>query len=256
MKIQRADEHLDVLREEIGTYVRQEPYDVRFERDAEFPGCWAAVAVEREAPPVLRLGVIIGDVVHNLRSALDQLVCQLILDGRDHKGLTTNPRTACSGTGFPIYTDESEFRTKGISKIKGVRQDLWFKFEALQPFDAGQHPLAVLNKLSNDDKHRAPAVVAFQAESIMLVTPKDFSSLGMRGPQHLEDGTVLLRFGLNPEIARPNDWTPDDELKPDLSLDVAFAKGPPAYGGRVMETLHHLRHHVVLILEDFRPLLP
>src|SRR5947209_8187339 len=56
-----------------------EPYSVAWQPDPE-PDWHQARLKVRHDPP-LRLGLIFGDVIHNLRSALDNLVCQLALLG-------------------------------------------------------------------------------------------------------------------------------------------------------------------------------
>jgi hypothetical protein len=75
LKFARADEHLDALLSEIQWWATSHPYRVLRERDAESD--FTVLYIEPLGEPPLKCGVIAGDVVHNLRSALDMLVIAL-----------------------------------------------------------------------------------------------------------------------------------------------------------------------------------
>ena len=149
-KFKRASEQFDELRSEMDAFFSaDEPphYSVgSFDVDA-----WEWVErfhVRREPP--LRFGVLIGDCVHNLRSALDHLVWQVtILDGG-------SPNNA---TQFPIVgKSEEAFEKAADRQIPGLNAKHRRFVKSLQPFSAGAdadgHALAVLASLSNTDKHR------------------------------------------------------------------------------------------------------
>lgn len=73
-KLARADEHLHALDCEARAFGSREPYSIATERDA---GTYLAQLAIREWPP-LRLGVILGDVFYNWRSALDNMMYSLV----------------------------------------------------------------------------------------------------------------------------------------------------------------------------------
>lgn len=96
--------------------------------------------------------VTIGEIVHNLRSALDHLVWQLV---RDNDGQPSRDNM------FPIVFLENRDNWEGISKknLKGVSDEMKEKIKRLQPFAGLGAPydvtaLSKLNHLSNVDKHR------------------------------------------------------------------------------------------------------
>jgi len=103
----------------------------------------------REQPP-LRFGVILGDCVHNLRSALDHLMWQVtLLDG----GTPNNT------TQFPIASkSERQFDAMADRNIPGLSPEHRALVKRAQPFHRGDraaaHTLSVLATLSNTDKHR------------------------------------------------------------------------------------------------------
>ncbi len=110
--------------------------------------------------PVLAWGVRIGDCLHNLRSALDHITWQLACDhlGREPKW---DERREIQ---FPIELTCKGYRSAKIGKhLSSTYFEMLDKF---QPYHAGKlakrQSLAILNRLSNIDKHRvvhAAAVV-------------------------------------------------------------------------------------------------
>src|SRR5262249_13419506 len=102
-----AKHHVDVLSDRLEAFTKRDPAPFGF-RHEEKPGVGESIdytlyAIVREEPPQ-ELGLILGDVAHHARAALDNLA--YILSSR---------RAQNSGrTFFPIYTDECEFRVNGI----------------------------------------------------------------------------------------------------------------------------------------------
>src|SRR6266481_8747888 len=91
MKLIRADEHLKALNHEVADFLQVGPYEVVTEKDIP-AGTLRARVVYRQDPRDLLL-MLIGDVLHNLRSALD------------HSAWSLAGAKANSGTEFPIFTD-------------------------------------------------------------------------------------------------------------------------------------------------------
>jgi len=103
-------------------------------------------------PPAM-IGVILGDVVNNVRSALDHLACQFVI----HSGNKPTRSTA-----FPIMTENPKLDagTKRYweRSTDGMSVDIKTLLDGPQPYqggdDAGPKFLAILAALSNWDKHR------------------------------------------------------------------------------------------------------
>lgn len=151
-KFNRAKQQFDVLRHEIGSFSDQEP-EPHFSRGYFDANTWEWIErFQIREPPPLRWGVMLGDCVHNLRSALDHLVCQLtLLDGGTMED--------CAKTQFPIASKSREqFDAMADYRIPGLSPKHRAMVKRAQPYRAGdeawKHPLAVLADLSNADKHR------------------------------------------------------------------------------------------------------
>ena len=70
----RAVEHLEELDREREIWIQRRPYAL-VEKSESKPESFYFEVLELTGPPA-RFGVLVGDYVHNLRSALDHLVWQ------------------------------------------------------------------------------------------------------------------------------------------------------------------------------------
>src|SRR5438552_3478733 len=99
-------------------------------------------------PPSPWIGVVVGDVAHNLRSALDHLAWQLAtLDGDPPEPDKVQ---------FPIFSEEPKSFLDHPC-LSGMRPEHRAVLEDLQPYKAGdgsgQTPLELLAWIKNTDKH-------------------------------------------------------------------------------------------------------
>jgi hypothetical protein len=253
-KIERAYEHLRVLDAEAtafyeGTAAEGKPYVIRSEFRPDSSEYVFTIQVEREPPP--RLGLLLGDFAHNLRSALDHLVCQLAL----LKGPTD-----CSTTQFPICGRSQEFRNREGDWLKGVASGHRTTIENIQPYKSrspSDHALAILSWLDNIDKHRVvhPAFGCF-------MNPGEHGAAALRFVPNADAGTIRYR-----KIANGRRIVGDTDIvvlklaplgpnpKVDMYGDLAFE---PAFGERWLRghALEPLAVHVAQLVESFAPDFP
>lgn len=139
---------------------------------------------------------IIGDVLHNLRGALDHVVWHLTSKHLGHEP----PRP--TQILFPIALEQEKLTTGG-SKITLESMDPGARavIEAAQPFHADvpdAHPLAVLKYLSDRDKHRAIHVVRSAAYKVQVdIDPMPFDLRQMVPPGVFLEGDVVARIEYN-----------------------------------------------------------
>lgn len=145
-KIERGEDVIEQLNTAVVAYLDESPYEVVGEFEPNRSEYVLRGRVTRPVPLVLR--VIVGEICHNLRSALDHLVWQLAL---------INTSTPSGSTQFPIAISEAEFRTnRGQNMIRDLSPKHRAAIEALQPYKGTDIGLALsdLRVLSNTDKHR------------------------------------------------------------------------------------------------------
>jgi hypothetical protein len=221
-KLERAQEHLLALDAATGEFFEVDPYGIVGEFDPQTSDYVFRVKVLREPP--LRLGVILGDFIHSLRSALDQLVWQLVLlDGG------SPDRSTC----FPVASSSAEFQYMAERALRGLVPEQVARIEALQPYHAGDrakvHLLTLLPWLSNTDKHQVihPTLGWFRSDFVKeprFISNEDAAIVGdpqLARIERMEDGAVVAR-------AKVAALGPKPEVKMDaqIQIDIAFGERP------------------------------
>lgn len=245
-KVVRAKEHLDSLRSEIAKSLADETYRIWPEHESD-----ARVLVFKTRFPHdlrMRWSAITGDVANNCRSALNHLTWQLVL---------LNNKKPGGRNDFPIFTDKSEYRKKIGEYFRGTSPEALAIAERLQPYHAGKdaasHPLAVLNKLSNIDKHQSPALTLLRMASGTLVFGGQPLSIPVVQPRilgELEDEAEWFRATYAGMV--PNEQV---EVKYDFKMAIAFEPTAPGGGKPINEVLSALVDFTEAVVErDFGPL--
>lgn len=160
-KLEWARRHFNILESAIDLFIDDKPYAATAEKDKETGEYGLRISPVRGVPADWSLQV--GDIVHNLRSALDTLAFAL---ATDHIPALTKKESRT--VQFPILDTLSEFSTDPKGWLNRIPRDARAAFEKLQPYHT-RHPrdkrlLAVLRDLSNEDKHRRLLVTTSVAE--------------------------------------------------------------------------------------------
>jgi hypothetical protein len=193
-KLARAREHVQALQGEATAGVGEgSAYAVLFSKVDPQTG-WCSITFVPQHGEKPRLSVILGDVVHNLRCALDYVVTALA-DASQTK-LSTNHQ-------FPIYLDAGLYRKhvgtadRPKGPLSGIKHGLTL-IEQWQPYrtqpDPRTAPLWGIHRFSNADKHREPAT---------------FGAIPVGSFKMGYSGTIIER-DMPEELPA---WTPGQELK-------------------------------------------
>jgi hypothetical protein len=149
LRCKRVKAHIDELERELDEYEAQERSAVFAEINSETK--ITSIGFTRAAaPPPKNTNILIGEVIYNLRAALDYMVYEMaIFDSGQPQ----------EHTQFPIVTDSKNFSPEAKKSLKGISLQHIAEIEVLQPF-SGCNWTAELRDLSNPDKHRhlVPAV--------------------------------------------------------------------------------------------------
>jgi hypothetical protein len=256
VKLERADEQLKSLYREWETFLDTKPYTGFI--DPKLDGEWMVLRHRVFEDPPPRWSATVGEVVHDLRSCLDNLVWQLVQlnecvpTGRNQMPICDRP----DGPGG--FTDK-------LWQLKGVSDPHIECIKRLQPYSRGNraplHPLSVLRELSNADKHRAlHAVIATHriAESlrfVVLPAPLDFTVDFILRDGPVKDGAEIgrVRFPTEARMEKPVGWSEGDPLpepkvymEGNLSTRIAFGKC-----GMGIRHLKWIGASVVEVLERF-----
>lgn len=182
---------------------------------------------------------VIGDCLNNLRSSLDQIAWGLA-EGRGDRF-----------TAFPIFRDENDYRRVAPERhLKQVRQDAHDIIQSFQPYlhvkGPEAHFLSLLDRLTNEDKHRELLGTEVGVAHIFVDAPAGPIAVGDELIFEFEprqgwfaDQAVFARYRTsNPAVYVPLRFT----------FDVAFDPAGSAQGQPILTCLASLMVTVYFVL--------
>lgn len=257
LKIERAESQARNLYDQATEFffTREEPsYRIEFERDTD-PRKWRAIFRLLKKPPD-DWPILLGEIVHNLRSALDHLVYEA--SALDEDGMPLK------GTEYPIFMDEKLFRDRGLWRIRGLNDATRAFVVKYQPF-AHSDPkvipyLWLLQQLSNTDKHRLLNIVAFPHEvagfrlfyarrnNKPLTRDHVVSRILRPKGVPLKDGAEYFAFWT--KKALPADTQVD--MNTQITVNVTFGDATPVANGlSVLDTVRGIGRYIGGIRNEF-----
>jgi hypothetical protein len=246
-----ANKHLEILKAEIITFENKKPYPLVGDPDSttgeyvmRFPD------TEIESFPD-DWGFQIGDILHNIRVALDYLTFSIVKPPSTDEDLIV-------ATQFPIVTSpegQKAWPSVADRRIRTVSPVVRDAFEKLQPYHGPSgsqyHPLFILNTLENVHKHRKLLITGFGNVSIHSVGwgTRNFEIIGYTFRSSFNKGDEVTRL----RLLNPSDTEPNHQFN--LPLCVCFDREGPARGLPVrviLESIHDYTRDVVFpTLEPF-----
>ncbi len=238
LKLRRAEEHIQTLRDETTAFRERDPKPFGFRTEIESgPGKArddALYAVVREQPPA-SLGLIVGDVIQNVRSALDYLVYEF----------SSPENRSKNGTQFPICDTRAKFLgRRNQAKIAGIAGEERALIERTQPYEWNypqtDHPLIHLREFSNRDKHRllVPVIAAVSQQDTWMGCDNALIKITYFAGGPVEHDTAILSFTATPE----NPFR-DMHVTPASGLQVEIAE-PSLPSIEIVDFAVMLHHHV------------
>lgn len=269
VKVDRAKKHLTDFEVELRAFLDSDPYKVGTKPDPKTPKAIKYYIVSAADPPRL-LAAIAGDVIQNLRTALDHLAFQLAwLNGTRDKRILKN-------TYFPISENAARYKAEAGGKVKGMSKVAVKAIERCKPYKRRDDPILWrLHRLNNIDKHRALLTAGVHVTSFI---PPPLLRVGLLKAVAAQEGwpvnasdaeieaiaiSMPLRGRSAPlkvghELRLPFISLPDiPELKQDMrfTFAVAFNEAGIVKGEPILETLHGMVDRVENLILNFKPLL-
>jgi hypothetical protein len=199
-KIRRAGEHINFLKAELTAWKDSDPYSAVKKHNANGSRHSIVVHLKHKAP-IERWSLIAGDVIHNLRSALDHLIYAVAA----HESKQPIP-PQWKKIQFPIVSDPAKYpENRTRCKIDTLSNPVQEAVERVQPYNRphGEVPplLGLLADFDDTDKHRLLNVVMSNISEGKFRVLHPTSSKITFGPHHtgsIEDGTEIIWFTANP----------------------------------------------------------
>ena len=197
-KVERAKRHLGDLEADRRAYLEADPYRAIRERDPETDKMVVRLRID---PPIpTKLSLILGDVAHNLRTALDYLACHLV---------ETNRGTVTDRTAFPVWRKNDSPTTAELGglvkdKLAGASPTAIAAVIGLEPHEGGAgHQLWTVNEIDRLDKHQLLPVLGIDSGSVGIDVGDIIKNARLRrGDLDLAAKTPSFIIGLN---AKPED---------------------------------------------------
>lgn len=234
LKIKRAYCHIHELESRVQDYIKTDFYSISINEDPKTGNQSLKFAVPEPVPEYFSL--CIGDAIHNLRSALDILICSIVrCAGGDI--------TKCE---FPFsYDKEKLIKIMEKGEINKVRPDLIpFILDTIKPYKIGNLDIWNLNLLDNIDKHRLiiPVISVTQLSGISAKDDNDniltdlTASINNIGTINIINTTAklhIISYGQR-------------------DITLIFDKGLPFESEPVIPKLHILADKTTSIIDSFR----
>jgi hypothetical protein len=274
-KLRHAEEHISTLRTFIDTARAQKENQpgVGAELDTATGIYILRITYTPDLAPIAeKVSLIVGDVVHNLRSALDHLAWQLACDAAG--GTPRKPKEVV----FPICDPPQPGKTcKTPSCLATANWQNMHEFEPCKGLNnrpdgwsaSYVHQLTLLRELSNDDKHKTLPVTLILTDGLNLM---------MRTRVSLPPWLIKTEEGFDLLPERRSDPDPDDDrpdfthasFKAEVGAEVCRQRAPAWKGRTVIEhvgtatpqialeerravvaTMERLTEYVRLVLDAF-----
>jgi hypothetical protein len=214
-KIQRARKHLAELEAEIAAFLANNPAKFNVEV-VEINGARTIQFNTHISGTPELIGAIVGDVVHNLRTALDLTACEMVRVAQESD----------NGVYFP-FSESADQLDDMIHRRHFDRAgaDAVALLKSLKPYRNGNIALRLIHDLDIHDKHRA-LIPNLMGVASPIIKMRD------------DDGTINPRV-----ISDPN--SPSD-------IKFVFPGEVGPTGKELIPTLHELVELVEGIVEAFR----
>ena len=252
-KFQRAQQHAAELERRVQGFLQSAPFEVYEEEERATGDLLTRVRVHGQPPP--ELSTVIGDVVHNARTALDHLVWQLVLANGSQPG---------EKTAFPIARSKDSFPSYAKKCLKGVSKQASAAIEELRPYQGGDQRFWRLHQLDIEDKHHLLIPVGAAHRNVMIsmtmnawedIPPVTFPPLALRPADRqypLQDGAVVFRIMKG---ARESEQE-TSRSEYGFTFEVAFGDGTSVAGEPVIPTLANLVAEIQQQVQPVIDLLP
>jgi len=244
LKIKRANKHIQEFQTFLDAFIKTDFYCLSINKDPKTGNYVGKLIVHS---PSAELALIIGDTVHNLRSALDALAYEAVEKSGGQPDRTLR---------FPIFKERNELigqinARKEKSPIFCIGMDIVdLILDRIQPYKGGNDSIYGLNRLNVGDKHKllTPVLSITQVRDVCLIDESNNERFERQTYLVSASGDVIDNNLFEPPLQRPLRVT--DQGKP--SLSVLFSKGTDAFEGEpVLPTLHQISQAVACIVDEF-----
>lgn len=238
---------LNELELSVAAFLASQPFALEEFDEQETGDLVYRVRVARQPP--IEWSTVVGDIVHNARSALDHLAWRLVEAGGG---------TPSDTTYFPIVEAEARYGEKLRKALKGASQANREAVKALRPWRNGDADLWRLHRLDIVGKHRLLVTVGAAQRGIVLSStfsgfgegqqPIRMPPLEVRAADNqfpLQDRAEVFRVMKAARTVDPAGFS----FEHGISFEIAFSDGLIVEGEPLVPVLRGLVEHAASVVE-------
>jgi hypothetical protein len=247
-KMDRALEHVKQLDLWYDSWVASNPRTFTTEYNAK--GGAKGVKLHLPNPVPITVGIILGDIVHNMRCALDHLAGAVaVKNSRSTKGVY-----------FPIAPDVASLPAAVADKLRKCPQSFRDFVMGHQPYKGGNDALYALHQMDILDKHQVVIPSGVGADVHIwadngLYGLIDFSKTSEpvkiprpKGRSFVEDGETVAVFG-------PTCYFPDKtKVETRIATEVVFGDNTPVAGRELKAGLLWMMEAAEAVITQAEPM--
>ena len=231
LKVNRANKHIDDLGLERSAFLDGKEYFGVPKFDPETNRTQFVLERVPAIPDSIKL--IVGDVAHNLRTALDHLASALV------RSVGIEPK----GVYFPIAETIDKYKAESGGKTKGMPQQGKDLIDRFSPYGGGNHLLWGLHKLDIIDKHRL----------LLTTTTKTGGWSVTLGPTPGPYNFAFLSDLKAGDVIGDVEGNHESDKKMGVTPDIALGEPEVFAGEAIFPTVTILANYVNWILLEFGP---
>ncbi|WP_430431165.1 hypothetical protein [Oceanicaulis sp.] len=233
-KLNRAKKHIADFDAFERDFIKSKPYEVVKKPNDDGKTCDHILTVRQHLP--VEMALLIGDAIHNLRAALDIMLCEAFrIRGRSTREVR-----------FPFCSEESEFSKIADRRDVGREPDIKRFIEGIKPYWGGNDALRGLHQLDIQDKHLLiiPVCTVVMTPSLVLDFQKLQATMPAGRDVRADHGATLAS-----KVPIEHEVNYQDTILPHVAFDDAVK----AFAGRqVSEVLDELLNLSADIIDRFQ----
>lgn len=226
-RLDRAEEHFGSFREIWARYLDTRPHQLKHTPNGDGT---IAVRLRRTAPIPVGLSVVFGELLYELRAALDNCLYAVAILVSD-----PNPPPNATRLEWPVRLSASEWKRQS-DRYSALPERIIVALEAIQPYRA-QAPewnsLSILHDLARVDRHRSLHGLGLYLAHLRLVADRRHVEVVDAGrPKIMDDGdTIVLVRPITAAGLTPANFDLQLEFDVDVT-DIADSMGPSGHMSR------------------------
>lgn len=259
LKVKRAQEHLEDIERYAGSYADSHPYEtVPVKQAKRKEGTWRYRLRFIEQPDPW-IAILLGDFVHNLRSALDHVVVASVPKKHQFRaGFPIAERDPWRKVGRRFTERNPEVRKSFLGKINGLSPEAQAFVKSCQPYhrpDRSHENISfIISSLENADKHRKLITISTGLErpsrTVTLDGQSETRPFKLTQRQFLRDGAEFTIT--HPILATKRSAEVDVQCRGTAAITIQAAQGGRGRKSEfpLLKTTHDCLRDVEFILKE------